>query len=619
MESSARRHPPRVLAAVVALGVALSVLRVALAQSPEVPGLDVPLVQLDVVVRDGRGEPVTDLGRDDFALFQGRNRLPLAGFSPPEAAGTGEAGPHPGGAPLHLVLCVHLQFLQSGDLTGLREALAGFLRDGLPADARVLLARINPGIEILEGFTTDRERILARIDELAAQQGVSRINTEYASVLREIREQSRKPFRDSGSEVRDAIPKALLTRIGAVAEQAYQEMALATAGLARLALPLAGLPGRKEVLLVSGRLPAQAGSSLLNSWRRAFDRSSSYWGDGRLTANPGVEFDSLPEASAFLDTGRLIQDLTAFAAARGVEIHTLDVSSGRETRVAEIQSDPTGQNRRAAARRALVDRQALTELAESTGGRALAGPGLENAFAALARDSRSRYTLAFEPPQGADGALHEVTVRLPSHRRLDVHHAPAYRARSRDQETAERLVSAILLDAHGGAPASNPLAVVAEPQTPPDSEARDSEPAEPKTLRVAVRVPLANLALIPQGHSHLGQLSIFSAVGAAGRGDEMPEVSKSVVPVRIPNDELLTSQGRQVESFVEVPWQPGMRRLVLGVRDDFQTVTSMLVLPLDDSQERAALPRPEALPQPGAERLSGWDFMERTVESAAGP
>lgn len=614
MEPSTRRNPSLALVPLLLLGAVTS-FSPAVCQEPAVPGLDVPLVQLDVMVRDAHGEPVTDLSQDDFALFQDRHRLPLAGFSSPEGAragttASGSDGVHPASdaTPLHLVLCVHLQFLESGDLTGLREVLAGFLHDELPPDARVLLARMNPEIEILEGFTTDRERILARVDELTAQQGVSRLNTEYASVLREILEQSRKPFRDSGAEVRDAIPKALLTRIGAVAEQAYREMVVATTGLARLALPLAGLPGRKEVLLVSGRLPAQAGDSLLGSWRRAFDRSSSYWGDGRVTENPGIEFDSLPEATAFLDTGRLIQELTAFATARGVEIHTLDVSSGRETRVAEIQSDPTGQNRRAAARRTRGDRQSLTRLAEATGGRALAGPSPAESFSVLARDLRSRYTLAFEPPQGADGALHEIDVRLPGHHRLDVHHMPSYRARSRDQETAERLVSALLLDAHGGAPASNPLAAVVETQVTPAIETRALEEAGPQTLRAAVRVPLANLALIPQGHSHLGQLSIFSAAGAAGTDDEMPEVSKSVVPVRIPNEELLTSQGRQIESFVEVPWRPGMRRLVLGVRDDFQTVTSMLVVPIDEANERAAMPGSEA----GARSVVG-------ARSVAGP
>jgi VWFA-related protein len=608
-----------------------------------VPGLEVPLVQLDVRVTGTRGEPVLDLERDDFVLFQDDRPVPVAGFSAPSADRPGASSNEE--APLHLVLYFHLQFLEPGDLAGLPEALETFLRDDLPPDARVLLAVANPDLRILQGFTTDRQLILDRLDEIVEHGGTSRLAAEYGSVLREIREQVRKPVEEGRAEIREAIPRALLTRIGNVAEQAYRELKISAAALARLMTPLAGLPGRKEVLVLSGRLPARAGPALFDAWTRAFDRDSPYWGDGRTTGTSvqEIEFDSLPEGSAFFETARVFAALAEVAAARGVVLHTLDASSGRSRRSATSSPGAFGRDTRTAEGRDLGDRQALRMLAEGTGGRDLAASEIEDGLATLARDLRSRYVLVFAPPQGPDGATHEIRVRLPRHRRLEVHHRPVYRALSRDRRTAERLVSALLLSAPASAPArvltsiaepwlagENPLGAEAEPvgadlsdtpdhgaesETDPNRGSREGDPGqtggsvgnEPGVtqgaVQVAIRVPLANLALIPEGRIHRGQISVFSS---SAKGGELAPVTKSVVPVLVDNEDLLTVQGRRIEYLLEL--SPGFdsHRLAVAVRDDFQELTSVLVLDPTHGEvsgtprgegTRAAVPAARELPE----------------------
>jgi len=560
--------------------------------APEVPGLEVPLVQLDVLVADSRGEPVLDLGRDDFVLLQDDLPVPLAGFSAPPAGGPAQrrGAPAGDGSPLHLVLYFHLQFLEPGDLAGLPERVGDLLRRELPPDARVMLAMANPDLRILQGFTTDRERLVALLDEVVRLEGSSRLDAEYNAVLREIRQQALKPIQEGRAEIREAMPRALLTRIGSIAEQAYRELEISAAALARLMTPLAGLPGRREVLVVSGRLPAQAGPSLFDAWYRAFNRDSSYWGDGRVTGGVagGIEFDSLPEGSTFFDNRRVLTGLAEIAAARNVVLHTLDVSAG--------------QGRRSTARGSLGDRQALALLAEKTGGRDLAGSAVEDGLGILARDLDSRYVLAFAPPQGPDGETHEITVRVPERRRLKVRHSPVYRALSRDQRTAERVMSALALAPPRGSPSpatqagparDNPLEAEAEP-VEPASESEGGDPAEGAT-HVAIRVPLANLALIPEGRIHRGQISIFSS--SAEKGGVAP-VAKAVVPVQLANEDLLTVQGRRIEYLLELPAGSGTHRLAVAVRDDFQDLTSLLVLDLgaaspgepDADGPRVALP-----------------------------
>lgn len=555
-----------------------------------VPALEVPLVQIEVLVTDPGGEPVLDLEREDFTLYQ-RDRqqerpVPLAGFSqPPSRGGPEIAEAAVGTPPRHLVLYFHLQFFEPGDLAALREPLAAFLQEELPPDTRLLVAVANPNPHLVEGLTTDRQRVVERLDELGTLAGTSRLNTEYAAVLRDIQDQSRKPVRDQVGEVRDAIPRALLTRIGSVAEQAFGELEVATTSLARMIDRLAGLPGHKEVLVVSGRLPAEAGSSLFAAWRRAFDRSSSYWGDDRTTdpEDRGVQFDSLPEGLAFFDSGRLLTALAEIAAARGVTLHTLDASTGRRSPSVDSGAGPAGRDASTAARRTMGDRQALQRLAEGTGGRALAGTAVEEGLASLARDLESRYTLAFAPPEGADGSVHQIRVRVPSRRRLEIHHAPTYRALSRDRLTAQRMLSMLLLTSpssagdEGVAGDDNPLQAETEPLS-----------STPHGTRVAIRVPLAQLALVPEGRVHRGQISIFSSVlSGDGEGEEPAPVAKVVVPVRVPNEELLTAQGRRVEYVLELPAGSSPGRLGIAVRDDFQAVTSVLLLHREDLQPEA--------------------------------
>lgn len=567
----------------------------------EVPGLEVPLVQLDVLVADSRGEPVLDLGRDDFVLLQDDLPVPLAGFSAPPAGGPAQrrGAPAGDGSPLHLVLYFHLQFLEPGDLAGLPERVGDLLRRELPPDARVMLAMANPDLRILQGFTTDRERLVALLDEVVRLEGSSRLDAEYNAVLREIRQQARKPIQEGRAEIREAMPRALLTRIGSIAEQAYRELEISAGALARLMTPLAGLPGRREVLVVSGRLPAQAGPSLFDAWYRAFNRDSSYWGDGRVTGGVagGIEFDSLPEGSTFFDNRRVLTGLAEIAAARNVVFHTLDVSAG--------------QGRRSAVRGSLGDRQALALLAEKTGGRDLAGSVVEDGLGILARDLDSRYVLAFAPPQGPDGQIHEITVRVPERRRLKVRYSPVYRALSRDQRTAERVMSALAL----APPRDNPLEAEAEPVAPA-IESEGGDPVE-GAAHVAIRVPLANLALIPEGRIHRGQISIFSS--SAEQGGVAP-VAKAVVPVQLANEDLLTVQGRRIEYLLELPAGSGSHRLAVAVRDDFQDLTSLLVLDLgaaspgepDADGPRVALP---VLPRWGA---AGSRTAERPVGSRPG-
>lgn len=217
--------------------------------------------------------------------------------------------------------------------------------------------------------------------------------------------------------------------------------------------------------------------------------------------------------------------------------------------------------------RALTSRGSLQALARQTGGRSLAASrGFETALRHVEHDLASYYSIGFLPPAEGAGEVHRIKVRLPGRPGAVVRHRESYRLKTRDQESVERTVAALLLE-----DPENPLAV--------EVTAGEPQPASRRGVRVplAITVPLARLALVADGRAHAGRLSIFVTSGGSDRG--AASVRKAVVPVRIANDELLTSLGRRVEYKMELELRAS-ERIAVTVRDDFRPrISTALVTP----------------------------------------
>ena len=137
------------------------------------------------------------------------------------------------------------------------------------------------------------------------------------------------------------------------------------------------------------------------------------------------------------------------------------------------------------------------------------------------------------------------------------------RVRTADDAATERALSALVLGAE-----DNPLEL--------DVKVGPVRPEGGK-VELVLQLPLANLALVPDGTFHIGRISVFAVAGDLGGGS--PKVVKAVVPVRIANDDLLTALGRKVEYRFDFPEAGGGAEVGVGVRDDFVPVTAAVRLP----------------------------------------
>ena len=573
------------------------------------------------MVTDRQGEPVVGLGREDFELLQDGQAVELTHFRAVSGgvdATSIEASPAMAAGPdaelverLNLVVYIDRSYLELGDLNDVREALKGFLRQALRPGDRTMLVSAAGSVQVLQRFTTLPELVTAKLDRIRERPGGSRFAKEYQNLLVDIRR-----LMSEGNDLDARDPRLLadgfFSQVQAFAAEVEGELQRSTGQLKQLILTIAGLPGRRAVLYVGGRVPAAYSRSLFEAWDEAFGRNSNLSIPNRPGAGVGggqstdtsdqlvddkLAFNSLAAASAGaqVDNQRLVQEVAQLASGHGVVFHTLDAGSLRGSASTFSAPGEASVASRGASGRpgptlvpgSLADGlSSLRDLASGTGGRSFTGSrNFADALARIGSDLETFYSLGFVP-RPASHEISKIEVRLRSAKRADgdrgklkVRHRSRLRVKDRDTLAAERTVAALLLEE-----TDNPLRIALD--------AGEATEAGKDGLRVPVSVslPLASLALVADGRVHTGRLSIFAASGGL---DRVGSVVKAVVPVRIANRDLLTSLGRRVAYELELTLPTDQHRIAVTVRDDFrpQSSTAMTSL-LAGGLPGAESPRP---------------------------
>ncbi len=578
--------------------------------------VQVRLVNVDVVVTDRKGRPVPGLGPEDFELLLDGEPVAFTHFAalgglaaPAEEAAVDVPPASPEAAParmpppdqrLSLVIYLDRAYLRPGDATDLVVALRRFLHQEIRPGDRVMLVSADRRAEVIQPFTGLAATIGPRLEEEAAKVGRgTRIESEYRGLIRDI-DRTLEGGTDLNARDPEHHTRALLGRIDAFAAESYQDVARSSAQLRQLIAGLSGVPGRKVVLYAGGRMPINAGQTLVSAWRSAFGRNAVRWqtrfgdaggaiggggdagagggdgGEADALANDGIDFDSLGMTSQHLDASQLFTHAGQLASANGIRFYTLDASSLRSSPSDLSKGSPAltgasnGSQWEFDSTQRLQSQAALADLAETTGGRALGGSrDFDAILGDMASDMESVYSLGFEP-RNENGDTQRIEVRLePPHKRLRVRHRRYYQNRNADQEAAESTLSALLFGS-----SENPLGV----ELTFTGGKVASEAGGKRRVPLSVIVPLANLALVAEGKAHSGRLSIFFTSGDLDRG--AAPMRKAVVPVRLANDEILNVLGRNLEYTLEVEVERGSQTIAVGVRDDFAPLLSTVTLPL---------------------------------------
>jgi VWFA-related protein len=136
------------------------------------------LVQLNVGVVDRQGRAITNLSRNDFAVYEDGVRQPIMNFEPTQA-------------PFSLVLLLDMSGSTLNFRSTLKMSALRFI-DALAPDDRISVIAFNEKVEKLTDFTSDRKKIAYGID-IAEGKGTTEFYKALSYALEQLaKEQKRR-------------------------------------------------------------------------------------------------------------------------------------------------------------------------------------------------------------------------------------------------------------------------------------------------------------------------------------------------------------------------------------------------------------------------------------------
>jgi len=510
--------------------------------------VDVRVVNVEVIVTDRDGHPVSGLTRDDFELRvdgrpvaitnffaseRGATSLAQAASEPAPRAGPGAAPASAAATPSRLVVWIDDLSLAPSHRNRVLRQLGGFLEEQAARGTEILLVRFDRAVEVVRPFE-ERQRPLAADLAGLSRRAASGVFVEVGrrETLREIQ----SLYADGGCSRTDDMVQAA-RRYG---EPLRAEVRAGMDGLRRWLRALAGLEGRKALLYVSDGLPLVPGQEAYLLIDQLCAATTAWAAAENLAGD--------------------LRDVTAAANAAGVTFYALD-ATGLTAGGSAADFGPG-----LAAGNAMLMRanhqDTLSNLATETGGRALFDANDPAPLvAALRSDLETFYSLGFAPPGEPDGRVHRVAVRV-GREGLRVRHRSSFTDRPAAERAADRLQASLRF---GGG--SDPLGI--------EIETGDVARIDGKTASVPVRivVPAAKLVFLPGAEGDAAKVEI-TLVASDAEGRVSGEQRRTLT---VPRAKLAPDLDQAFLRFpLELTLRQGPATLAVAVRD-LQGATEAIV------------------------------------------
>lgn len=495
--------------------------------------LDVQVVNVDVYVTDRDGNPITDLGREDFTLevdgrpveitnFRAvideptRLRAAAGGIRSDAAPATDTDAPPglpaedpdlPEDQQLWILIYVDNYNVEAIHRNRVLRELTQFLsRHQRPSD-RVMIVSYERSLNLRHTFSDPPQQAG---DALLAMQKSATFGepkqAEWEDALALI--EDARTFRDAFGWAESH------------ANYMQNERAFTLQALNGYVDDLRGLPGRKALIYVSDGVPLRAGDSLF----QAIDYRFRGGNQGDLAPGSGNAILSSFSYDVSDDLDRLAQK----AAAAQVSFFPVDAAGQR----APIMLDPQYGDVQVQGMGTLVGsvrkanlQGSLAQMAEKTGGQALMNrtrvlPGLQE----IERSLRSYYSLGFTPQHAGDGRYRDIEVGV-ERKGVRVRHRQGYRALSINERLADRTEAALL---YGYADSSGEIELLAGASTA-DANDRRLQPIE-------VRIPLGLLTFVPREDG--GETArVQVALGTADPDGRRSPIEQAPIDINVPPED----------------------------------------------------------------------------------
>jgi VWFA-related protein len=551
--------------------------------------VDVELVNVEVTVTDGDGKPISDLTLDDFEVIDGGRAATISHFAPlgersepdsapgaPAAAAGSDEKP-----PRILGVFVDQTTLP---IAGRHRALAA-LRPQLEAFAergdRITLVSWDGSLRIRRdlGSAVPIADALAEIDRDAPTGNMAA--AERLEILRRIESASMplpRGFAGNRMDTSEAEASAVGSSVRFFLESRQRETVATFEAMERFLLSLAGLEGLKTVFFLGGGMADRPGEDLIEAIERKYDRF------------PNLQYVRRADATG-TDVAKRRGQLGAVANAAGVVVHGFVVDTANN--LAEERSGTL--------RMSDLDTQArldglsgLERFARATGGTVAGEPTPAGQWAKRVADERQgAYSLGWAAPEPLPGVKDKTAPGKP--RRLEirvrragavVRHRDSVVPTTRDGRTRAAVTAALML---GEVVGDTPIQVMTgAPQPASMKNAPPGASASGLEVDLEVHFPLGAVVLLPGERFHEGKVRIWVATQDT-EGRRSP-LTRAELPIRVPNQELLTAQGRTAAWRTKLRLRAVPHVIAIGLDDPLGATLSTTRASFDPAQTPATAP-----------------------------
>jgi VWFA-related protein len=529
---------------------------------PLVSSVEVSVTSIDAVVVDSKGNRVRGLTKEDFVVLEDGKVQDLSNFlfvDDTESVPAGEAAPAPprpepgvltpavSKPQARVVVFIDNLHIPPVNRNAVLTALDGFLRKAVGPNVEAMIVTFDRSLRVRGPFTRDAE-ILSRVLVQVANEstaGAGRIS-ERNQLFHQIDEAA--GTRDQTGSLRDLLFDQATAATRSFSDSEKYDADATINGLEVTLGRLAGVDGRKILILVSEKLPEFPGQEVWDYLRNA--RRAAGLDENGAGMPPIFEYD---ETKAF-------QNLATAANAALVSLYTFDAQGlGFDPSISSERAGTLGiQNPGPST----VSSDAMMQLlASETGGlAAIQRNGFGAVLAEMEQDWRVYYSLGYSTPPKAANKPRKIEVRVKP-RGLSVRSRTAVLERSADERLAEQVTSGLFFPRY-----LNPLDAAID---------RGRVVAGPKktfVLPLTIRVPYAKLTLVPDGGRLKGGLVFTVAVKAPDGRYTKADVK--TIPIDVPEKEVVSGAVKEFVHHATFQVRPGLQVFSLGLTDAISRQTT---------------------------------------------
>lgn len=511
---------------------------------PLIETYEVRVTSIEVVVTDSAGKPIRGLDRSSFKVFEDGaaqeitnfSEIDLAGVAQLEAAGQPEPV-RPDVAVRHVQIFIDEYsvdpFQREKTLNDLRKMLDLTLTDG----DEVAIMRWTRRLRVELPFTRDLGRVFDAIERIRGE------GAQGASFAQQRREVARRieghvamaPAIGYPAAYQDALSDARFH-----SEELRDNLRTLAEDMKSALSSMGGLNGRKVMIFVGENLPRNPGVEMFEVADRAFEPYL-----GRAADSKG---QALQRSESLT-----IEAIARSANANGVSFYAVSSGSLAFGKGAGESSPYLGQE---SVQYLTFNNSAdsLQQIAAATGGAtSLHTNTLDSMLTRLASDLQSYYSIGYRP-SGSDDRVRKISVEVdvPD---ATVRTRQAFVAKGADEELGDRALSCLFRQR---CETDFRIDIIM-------GEAKKKR-RNRHVVPIEVRIPMANLTLVPQGNQSTGGFSVH--VAAVSEKGGLSEVSGQSQRVTVPVKDLPTIGEKYLTWATEVVVEKGTTKIVVAVSDE---------------------------------------------------